>query len=252
MTPTVESIWEQLAGKLRNFIRGRIRDHAAAEDVLQEVFVAIHKQLPSLRADDRLEAWIWRITRNAVAGHYRRGGRSEPLAQDFDSATVVEPDLPDLTGCIRQCVHQLEPEHRDALLLTEWREVSQKEMAKRLGLSDSGAKSRVQRAREKLKRMLLDCCEVELDRCGTVLDLRPRGQREPSCESPPLSPGAKPIGACDCDGQRASTRAEVDQTKGSPHARTRKAKRPPALSLDGHHQSSGGKQKQKRKRGEKR
>ena len=78
----------------------------------------------------------------------------------------------------------MEPEYSDALRLTEWREVSQKEMAKRLGLSDSGAKSRVQRARRKLKQMLLDCCEVELDRRGTVLDLRPRGQTESSCDPP--------------------------------------------------------------------
>ena len=81
MTPKLETIWEQFSAKLRGFIRGRVRDHAAAEDVLQEVFLAIHKQLLAVREADRLEAWIWRITRNAIAGHYRRSGRSEPLAK---------------------------------------------------------------------------------------------------------------------------------------------------------------------------
>jgi RNA polymerase sigma-70 factor (ECF subfamily) len=183
MTTNLETIWEQFAAKLRSFIRSRIRDHAAAEDVLQDVFLVMHKQLPALRADDRLEAWIWRITRNAIAGHYRRSRRNEPLPDDFEQMTADEPDLPDLKGCIRGYVRQLEPEFREALLLTEWRAVSQKEMARRLGLSDSGAKSRVQRARQKVKQMLLACCELELDRRGTVVEMRRRGRGKKPCVS---------------------------------------------------------------------
>ena len=49
-----------------------MRDHATAEDILQDVFVKIHRKLPSLRANDRLEAWVWRIARNAIADHFRR------------------------------------------------------------------------------------------------------------------------------------------------------------------------------------
>lgn len=200
MKTKLETIWDQFAAKLRGFIRSRIRDHAAAEDVLQEVFLAMHKQLPTLRADDKLEAWIWRITRNAIAGHYRRrrSRRSEPLADDFDAVTADEPALPDLKGCIRGYVRQLEPEFREALLLTEWRSVSQKEMARRLGLSDSGAKSRVQRARQKVKQMLLACCELELDRRGSVVEMSRRSQSESSCESSPQSREKKSCGGCGC------------------------------------------------------
>ena len=52
--------------------------------------------------------------------------------------------------------------------------LSQKDLAIRLGLSFSGAKSRVQRARGKLKQLLLDCCHFELDRFGRVIDYQPR------------------------------------------------------------------------------
>jgi RNA polymerase sigma-70 factor (ECF subfamily) len=78
-------------------------------------------------------------------------------------------------------VDELEPPYREALLLTEWQGVSQHEMAARLGLSPSGAKSRVQRARRRLKALLLDCCALELDRRGTVLDVVPRGGRRGGC-----------------------------------------------------------------------
>src|SRR5437660_2495348 len=79
MTATVEHIWETLASQLRSFIRSRVRDHTTAEDILQEVFLKIHEKLPSLRAGDRLEAWIWRITRNAIADYFRRLRPTEPL-----------------------------------------------------------------------------------------------------------------------------------------------------------------------------
>jgi len=65
---------------------------------------------------------------------------------------------------------------RQALILTEYRGLTQKELGERLGLSFSGAKSRVQRAREKLKQMLLACCHFELDRQGHIINYQSRCQ----------------------------------------------------------------------------
>jgi len=180
MTATVESIWETLASQLRSFIRSRVRDHTAAEDILQDVFLRIQQKLPSLRAADRLEAWVWRITRNAIADHFRRVRPNEPLPETLRSAAEVQ-ELPDLRPCVRQFVNELKTGYRDALLLTEWQGLTQDEMGRRLGLSPSGAKSRVQRARTQLKKLLLDCCVFELDRRGNVLELSPRRKKRRGC-----------------------------------------------------------------------
>jgi len=177
MTPTVESVWEGFAGQLRGFIRSRIRDHAAAEDILQEVFVKIHRKLPTLRAGERLEAWVWRITRNAIADHFRRSRPDEPLPADLAAAADNDAAMPDLNPCVRRFIGQLPEGYREALVLTEWHGLTQEQMAKRLGLSLSGAKSRVQRARGQLKDMLLDCCRLELDRRGNVVEMQPRGRQ---------------------------------------------------------------------------
>ncbi|GHO94882.1 hypothetical protein KSF_049300 [Reticulibacter mediterranei] len=80
---------------------------------------------------------------------------------------------------------------RQALILTEYQGLTQKELSLRLGISFSGAKSRVQRAREKLRQMLLDCCHFELDRRGHVINYQSRCQRcsEDTCcleEAQPL------------------------------------------------------------------
>jgi RNA polymerase sigma-70 factor, ECF subfamily len=174
MTSTVEDIWKNLASKLRFFIRSRVRDHATAEDILQDVFVKIHQKLPTLRAGDRLEAWVWRTTRNAIVDHFRRARPSEPLPEELTTASENEIDVPDLEPCVRRFVDLLPPASRDALLLTEWQGCTQEEAARLLGLSVSGAKSRVQRARSQLKELLLDCCRFEIDRRGNVLDMNPR------------------------------------------------------------------------------
>jgi RNA polymerase sigma-70 factor (ECF subfamily) len=91
-------------------------------------------------------------------------------------------------------VDNLLPQDRQALILTEYHGLTQKELAERLGLSVSGAKSRVQRARERLKQQLLDCCHFELDRRGHILDYQPRCHccvEDPCCA--PTSPGERTI-----------------------------------------------------------
>ena len=71
---------------------------------------------------------------------------------------------------IRGAVAGLPEPYREALLLTEYEGLTQQQLAERVGISLSGAKSRVQRGREKLKQILLDCCHVELDRRGGIID----------------------------------------------------------------------------------
>jgi RNA polymerase sigma-70 factor, ECF subfamily len=79
-----------------------------------------------------------------------------------------------LLPCVRATVLALPEQDRQALILTEYQGLTQKELGERLGLSFSGAKSRVQRAREKLKQELLACCHFELDRRRHILDYQPR------------------------------------------------------------------------------
>jgi RNA polymerase sigma-70 factor (ECF subfamily) len=73
-------------------------------------------------------------------------------------------------------IYSLPEPYRDALVLTEFEGLTQKELAERLGISLSGAKSRVQRGREKLKEMLFDCCRFEFDRRGRMIECQPRAK----------------------------------------------------------------------------
>lgn len=178
MVTTTEQVWEAFHTPLHQFIRHRVSDEAVAEDLLQEVFLKIHQHIANLKDARRLEGWIYQITRHAIIDHYRS---QKPLATLESSGILDWPeDLPDddvvseLLPCVRAMVLALPEQDRQALVLTEYQGLTQKDLAERLGLSFSGAKSRVQRAREKLKQQLLACCHFELDRRGHILNYQPR------------------------------------------------------------------------------
>lgn len=175
---TTERIWETFHTPLQQFIRRRVSDEVTAEDVLQDVFLKIHQHVETLKDVKKLESWLYQMTRNTIIDSYRSTRSTTSL--DIEEVLQLPEELPDedviseLFPCVRAMVTSL-PEHdRQTLVLTEYQGLTQKELAERLGLSFSGAKSRVQRAREKLKQQLLECCHFELDRWGHVIDYQSR------------------------------------------------------------------------------
>jgi RNA polymerase sigma-70 factor (ECF subfamily) len=79
-----------------------------------------------------------------------------------------------LAGSLRRMAQELPDRYKQAIMLTDFEGMKQTEVAKKLGISLSGVKSRVQRARKMLKELLLECCHVEFDRYGTVFDYHPK------------------------------------------------------------------------------
>jgi RNA polymerase sigma-70 factor (ECF subfamily) len=178
MMTMTEQVWNAFHTPLQQFIRRRISDEETAEDVLQDVFLKIHQHVDALKDVRKLEGWIYQITRNAIIDAYRSRRPTTPL--EAEEVLDLSEELPDddivseLLPCVRAMVRNLPEVDRQALVLTEYQGMTQKELAERLGLSFSGAKSRVQRAREKLEQQLLECCHFELDSRNHILDYQPK------------------------------------------------------------------------------
>ena len=176
MTTTVEQVWETFHAPLLHFIQRRVSDPATAEDIRQDVFLKVHARITTLQNVDKLPSWLYQITRNAIADYYRQRrpelGVPEtlPAEEDEDEREVERV----LALSVKIMLNDLPDIYREALVLTEYEGLTQKELAERLGISLSGAKSRVQRARQMLKQMLLDCCHFEFDRRGAISDYQPR------------------------------------------------------------------------------
>ena len=170
-------MWAEFAGRLRRFVVRRVPPGIEPDDVVQEVFLRVMRHLPSLRDADRIEAWLFQIARNtlrdAMRARQRRDIRRDTLEIDVPAEAGTEDVRAaeaELAPCLTPMVARLAEPYRSAIELTSVQGLTQTEAAKRVGVSVSGMKSRVQRARDQLKEMLLQCCAVEVDRRRGVAD----------------------------------------------------------------------------------
>jgi RNA polymerase sigma-70 factor (ECF subfamily) len=177
--PSTEAIWTSLSDDLRRFIRRRAPDDHVADDLLQETFVRVHLNVERLEAADRLAAWVYRIARNVIHDYHRRAATAVALA-DSDHLEAAADDEECRCGGIAwlgELIRSLPDGYREAVQMSEIEGLTQQAVADRLGLSLSGAKSRVQRGREMLKGALDRCCTFEFDRRGNMTGYEPKPDR---------------------------------------------------------------------------
>jgi RNA polymerase sigma-70 factor (ECF subfamily) len=180
-----QEIWNEFNQDLSRFIKGRVRDIHDTEDILQDVFRKIHISIHNLSEESKIQSWIYQITRNAITDYYRANAKRKEALTFFEDEMYLIEEVDEasnlnkvVSGWLKCIVQAMDEKYREAILLTELGDLTQKELAERLGISVSGAKSRVQRGREKIKEMLLDCCHIERDRLGNVIDYR---RKTPDC-----------------------------------------------------------------------
>ena len=181
LTTDTSVLWTEFAAPLRAFVARRVPPGIEPDDVVQEVFLRVVRHLPSLRDSDRIDSWLYQIARNALHDamrvRQRRDSRTDAIDSDLPAA-AAEDDVraaeAELAPCLTAMVARLAEPYREAIDFTSVQGLSQTAAAKRAGVSVSGMKSRVQRARAQLKDMLLRCCEVQIDRRRGVSDYHPR------------------------------------------------------------------------------
>jgi RNA polymerase sigma-70 factor (ECF subfamily) len=205
MASDTEKIWHEFHKRLRAFISQRVESKADVEDILQDVFHRIHRGSGTLKRADRLVSWLFQITRNSIADHYRVPARQREISTDFRSETetavrtfqpittmdVASSDIEqaavieELSACLRPMIQRLPPRYRDAVMLVELEGVTHREAATLHAISVSGMKSRVRRGRQMVKRMMEDCCEIHLGPSGAIEDYTTRDRSCVQCSPVP-------------------------------------------------------------------
>jgi RNA polymerase sigma-70 factor (ECF subfamily) len=191
---STEGVWSELRANIRGFVGRRVRQPADVDDIVQRVFLQVHRALPRLRDSDRLHAWVYQTTRRAIADYYRAPSNTREVpagaAGDLTSqiAEAMDDDegsaLQELSACLKPLISSLGLADQQALQLVEFEGVTQVEAAERLGLSVSGMKSRVQRARLHLRTALDECCQIALDRRGGIISYEARTDQCGTCQGP--------------------------------------------------------------------
>ena len=168
--------WQNYRKELLRFVSTRVADRDKAEDIVQEVMLKAYLHQRELKSTGKLRAWLYQITRNALVDFYRTQKTAQPLPPHYEAAEpAYDREMEKaLTRCLKPLLQELAKPYREALTMADFEGLPQQEIASRMSLSLSGAKSRVQRARKMLRAAFFDCCRIELDRRGGVIDYQYR------------------------------------------------------------------------------
>lgn len=181
----IESIWNEYYDQLLLFILKRMPDKATAEDILQNVFLKILTNIEALKDSTKMKSWLFQITRNTIIDHYRKSKKPENsplLLSDEDEAK--EGDVMEVVeSWVSPFINSLPEKYKEALILSELKGMSQKEMAVYLGISYAAAKTRVHRGRLLLKQKLTECCIFHTDKYGNIMDYESNPDYCKSCDN---------------------------------------------------------------------
>jgi RNA polymerase sigma-70 factor, ECF subfamily len=161
--------YPQLYRELKSFVYRRVKNLQDSEDIVQDVFVKAQTKREQLKESEKFAAWMYSMTRNSIIDYFRLKQRTF----DVSAIDATPAEYNQFNDCVVDCMSQLmitlPSPYREALELADKKHVPQKELATRLGISYSGAKSRVQRARTMLKEKMEALYKIETDGYGNVL-----------------------------------------------------------------------------------
>lgn len=133
----------------------------SAEDVTQEAFLAAWRALPEFRGDCRFSTWLYRLVSNAAIDCLRRekkhrdtGDVDDLELPDGGPSPQEQAERSDTRDAVRRALDRLSPEHRQVLLLRFMQELDYGEIARALNVSEGTVKSRINRAKSKLREVL--------------------------------------------------------------------------------------------------
>lgn len=179
MVRDINYIWLELNDYLHQFVKKKVGNSDDVNDIVQEVYLKIQTTQHLLKDEEKLVSWVFAITRNAITDHFRYNAKkvgAVPMPMMVADQNPVQDETQKFSRCIIPMIKTLPDKYREALEMSEINGISQKVIAEELNISYSGAKSRVQRGREKLKEVLLQCCEIKTDKYGNVIEYYKRNK----------------------------------------------------------------------------
>jgi RNA polymerase sigma-70 factor, ECF subfamily len=170
--PCVFAAWQAHAAELRGYLRHRVGDADVADDLLQDVFVKAMRQGRHFCALDHPRAWLFQVARNALVDRLRTQHAHEPVTDALadSSAQAAEPPAPidALSDCVARTLAELAPEDAAILRACDLEGQTQRDYAAAHGLGLPAAKSRLLRARQRLRERLTQVCRVQFEPDGSV------------------------------------------------------------------------------------
>ncbi len=147
--------------KFLRFLEPRVGDLATAEDILQSAYIKAMERGSQIREEQSTVAWFYRILRNAITDHYRRGASQAKALEEFAAETPLsyENELQEtVCACIGDVIRDLKPEYRTAIEQIDLGDATVEAFAQNQEISTNNASVRLHRARKAVARDLTRVC----------------------------------------------------------------------------------------------
>jgi RNA polymerase sigma-70 factor (ECF subfamily) len=155
-----EGLFRAWYARLADYALSLVRNRDAAEDVVQEVFVALWRRRSSLPEVDLLPAYLHRAVRNRALNHLRHERRAGQWLAANDPNPAVEPEVEvrleegALADALRQALAALSPRGREVFLLSRHQGLTYQQIAHTLGISVKTVETQMGRALRALRQRL--------------------------------------------------------------------------------------------------
>ncbi len=196
---TLEKIWDEYRTSLKAFLHFKVSNEADVEDLLQDILIKTHQHLHTVRSEKAIKSWLFQIASHTITDYYRRNAKVKHIDWDDPFFSDVKGDIVTNTGkkdnqegtheetkqelaqCIEPFVHALSKDNNQLLTAIELEGRSQKDYAAEKGIPYSTIKSRVKKARSELRKVFDDCCHMQLDNQGNLMDYEVKENKHKPC-----------------------------------------------------------------------
>lgn len=161
---------EPLYQSLYAYIRNRISNVTDAEDVTQDVFLKLSAS--DLSQVNNVKSWMYAIARNSITDYYRKKKLVTQTSENLldESSENDQAAIKELGSCVQRFIKQLPEDYQRIMIMSEINNIPQKEIAEILDMNYITVRSKVQRGRSKLKELFTNCCHIEVDKRGAIID----------------------------------------------------------------------------------
>lgn len=182
---TLEGVWSQYQSALSAFLHAKVSNPDDVEDLQQEILLKTHQNLKTLNEVTSVKSWLFQLANRTIIDFYRKRARQQrdgtldvgDLWFEEQQETIEQ----EMARCIQPFIRALPNEQSELLSAVELNGASQKVLAAQAGVSYSTLKSRVQKGRTDLRKLFEQCCTLQLDKHGNVVDYHPKSKGCNSC-----------------------------------------------------------------------
>lgn len=175
----LDTAWQQHVAELRAWLRGQLASQDDVDDLLQDLYLKALRQGQDFCAVENPRAWLFQVARHALIDRLRGARVLLELPEDMVAAEDDVETVDRLCACLPRVLSELSAPDREAIVCCDLQGMAQAAYAAQVGLTLSAAKSRLQRARQRLRQRMATACQVRFDAGGKVSDFVPRPPLEP-------------------------------------------------------------------------